>query len=396
MPRPESSESASSLLPTHWVGFREVGAVSSLLVARFGRRRRMARWRYAMKLLLTPHLSIGSVAVIGIVPSSRVLRCWWAFLWLIFGQGRALNKATFPRPLAPVPTEWRVINFASSPTRSGVGTAMALSRLMLAVADAQTLVLRADTRLEDPRLERAYARHGFVRTSTGFEPGSETVEMIRRPQTVIRKTRGRIILRSGRTNRAYARAVFGDDWEHLGGRLLDLGAGDSPLARELQDRGWHTVRLDRDYAALPPARRDGAVAGDCAALPFADNSFDVVVAVWVLLHVDDVHTCVREIARVLRPSGVLLLHPLWGSRARIRRLTALPGVRVRSGGVSRDRPCARVDAAAMRHWDPDQLAEFEDAVRPGRVIRALGQLAANLIVRTTRDHRFGSFAAGEP
>ena len=50
-----------------------------------------------------------------------------------------------------------------------------------------------------------------------------------------------------------------------------------------------------------------ARACDVQALPFADNSFDVVVANHMLYHVPDPDLGVAELARVLRPHGALLV-----------------------------------------------------------------------------------------
>jgi len=52
---------------------------------------------------------------------------------------------------------------------------------------------------------------------------------------------------------------------------------------------------------------------DAAALPFADGSFDAVVACLVFEHIDDVDEAIAEVARVLRPDGrfvFFLNHPL--------------------------------------------------------------------------------------
>ncbi len=46
--------------------------------------------------------------------------------------------------------------------------------------------------------------------------------------------------------------------------------------------------------------------GDLQAIPFADHTFDVVLANHVLFHVEEFDTTVREIHRVLKPNGVLI------------------------------------------------------------------------------------------
>lgn len=101
-------------------------------------------------------------------------------------------------------------------------------------------------------------------------------------------------------------------------RVLDLGTGTGVLAVAAVRR-WPTaqvVGLDASSGMLGVAARDAAVAltadqrnrlelvvGDAARLPFADGSFDLVVASFVLQLVADRSASLREVRRVLRPGG---------------------------------------------------------------------------------------------
>jgi SAM-dependent methyltransferase len=94
--------------------------------------------------------------------------------------------------------------------------------------------------------------------------------------------------------------------------VLDSGCGDGYGARYLADSASVVVGADRSWEAIREARRDGArnlvlSCSDLESLPFRDGSFDVVCSFQVLEHFREPVPMLREAARVLRPSGVLVL-----------------------------------------------------------------------------------------
>jgi len=87
-------------------------------------------------------------------------------------------------------------------------------------------------------------------------------------------------------------------------RVLEVGCGNGPYLERVEGIG-----LDRSPGMLDVARaRTGApvVCGDAQAIPFADASFDVVLAPHMLYHVPDRAAAVRELRRVLRPGGTCI------------------------------------------------------------------------------------------
>jgi SAM-dependent methyltransferase len=99
-----------------------------------------------------------------------------------------------------------------------------------------------------------------------------------------------------------------------GRRTLDVGCGEGRIGAELGRRGHRVVGVDTSPRMVELAReRHDAVVADAAALPFADGSFDLVVAYMSLMNMDELHAAVREIGRVLEPGGrlcVAIVHPL--------------------------------------------------------------------------------------
>jgi ubiquinone/menaquinone biosynthesis C-methylase UbiE len=101
-----------------------------------------------------------------------------------------------------------------------------------------------------------------------------------------------------------------------GRRVLDLGCGlgdDAAALARLVSSGGSVVGVDGSQAMVDAARqRHGAVEGvsfqvaDAAALPFDDASFDACRIDRVLQHIADPAPVIGEMARVVRPGGVLV------------------------------------------------------------------------------------------
>ena len=115
------------------------------------------------------------------------------------------------------------------------------------------------------------------------------------------------------------------DYEKLGLRpdelVLDLGCGFGRHAYEALRRDAHVVACDLGLEELRQVlsigavmRADGEIAdgvvlesvnGDATGLPFADGSFDRIIASEVMEHIVNDEGALAELARVLRPGGVL-------------------------------------------------------------------------------------------
>ena len=92
------------------------------------------------------------------------------------------------------------------------------------------------------------------------------------------------------------------------GRCLDLGCGTGVAAPVLTRLGWSVVGVDTSEPLLDLARDRGveAIAASVHALPFADETFDAAVSIWIHTDVDDFAAALSEAARVLRPGAPLV------------------------------------------------------------------------------------------
>ncbi|HET8595689.1 MAG TPA: class I SAM-dependent methyltransferase [Intrasporangium sp.] len=93
------------------------------------------------------------------------------------------------------------------------------------------------------------------------------------------------------------------------GRVLEIGCGTGRFARSVIEALPHVdyVATDLSAAMVASAAALGIPAqqAPAEALPFADASFDVVVAAWMLYHVPALDRTLAEVRRVLRPGGLL-------------------------------------------------------------------------------------------
>lgn len=92
--------------------------------------------------------------------------------------------------------------------------------------------------------------------------------------------------------------------------VLDAGCGGGLVAKGLAEAGATVVGIDRSAGSLGVAcravrERFLPVQGRLERLPFADGSFDAVIAADVLEHIPDLPAAVAELARVLAPGGSL-------------------------------------------------------------------------------------------
>lgn len=110
-------------------------------------------------------------------------------------------------------------------------------------------------------------------------------------------------------DRAWRRATRAALQIGAGDTVLDLAAGTAVSTVELAKSGARCVAADFSVGMLAAGARRTVpkIAGDATRLPFADGVFDAVTISFGLRNVVDYPLALREMARVTRPGGRLVI-----------------------------------------------------------------------------------------
>jgi SAM-dependent methyltransferase len=147
-------------------------------------------------------------------------------------------------------------------------------------------------------------------------------------------------------------------------RMLEVGCGEGELAeRFVRELGAEVVAIDRSPRMVELTRARGVPAepGDVQDLSrFADATFDVAFAGWMLYHVAEIDRALAELARVLRPGGRLVA--VTNGDDHLRELRELVGVsdRVRGFGGANGADLLRRSFARVERRDAAGWIEFPD------------------------------------
>lgn len=170
------------------------------------------------------------------------------------------------------------------------------------------------------------------------------------------------VLSMGQTRR-WRGAVVDAVAAEPGERILDLAAGTGTSSVPFAERGAFVVPTDFSLGMLQVGKRRAPylpfVAGDGMHLPFGDGVFDAATISFGLRNIHDRAAGLRELLRVVRPGGRLVVcefsHPTWGPFRSVYSeylMRALPQVARRTSS----NPEAYVYLAeSIRAW-PDQPA----------------------------------------
>ncbi len=144
-----------------------------------------------------------------------------------------------------------------------------------------------------------------------------------------------------------------------GERCLDLGAGTGVSTEELSRSGAYVVGADLSLGMLAAGTHRGVplLGADALALPFGDESFDAVTISFALRNIVDPDAALREMARVTKPGGRLVVcefsHPTWGPFREVYLRYLMAGLPAVARTVSSNPDAYVYLAESIQAW-PDQ------------------------------------------
>jgi demethylmenaquinone methyltransferase / 2-methoxy-6-polyprenyl-1,4-benzoquinol methylase len=173
-------------------------------------------------------------------------------------------------------------------------------------------------------------------------------------------------------DRRWRRAVEKAIQAQAGERVLDLAAGTGTSSEPFHAAGAFVVPCDFSLGMLRVGKQRRSdlpfVGGDALRLPFADASFDAVTISFGLRNLNDIDAGLREMLRVTRPGGRLVVcefsRPTWAPFRTVYveyLMRALPALARR---VSSSPDAYVYLAESIRAW-PDQNALGEKITRAG-------------------------------
>jgi 2-polyprenyl-3-methyl-5-hydroxy-6-metoxy-1,4-benzoquinol methylase len=122
--------------------------------------------------------------------------------------------------------------------------------------------------------------------------------------------------------------------------ILDLGCAQGILSYFLRQKGGHWVSADLDFENLKTSQallKTNLIQLEPGILPFRAGSFDMVVSLDYLEHLEDDDLCLTEIHRVLKKNGQLILAtPHTGRIFLLHKLRPLLGLKLEFYGHKRE------------------------------------------------------------
>jgi ubiquinone/menaquinone biosynthesis C-methylase UbiE len=114
--------------------------------------------------------------------------------------------------------------------------------------------------------------------------------------------------------RYFDKYLFRTIQKHLapqpGEKILEIGCNRGALVMKMQEHSLDAYGVDINPEAIKYGFTNNLFVADATSLPFPDDSFDKVYSVHTIEHIPDIKKSLREMERILKPGGrIVLIYP---------------------------------------------------------------------------------------
>jgi len=108
-------------------------------------------------------------------------------------------------------------------------------------------------------------------------------------------------------------------WNYSGKKILDLGCNTGILLIPLTEKGFQVIGADISKVDIIKARKEllnknlstDLLLVDGKQSPFKENSFDIILLIDVLEHINNAQEMINSIQKILKPGGVIIVTVPW-------------------------------------------------------------------------------------
>ena len=102
-------------------------------------------------------------------------------------------------------------------------------------------------------------------------------------------------------------SFFKHQHEPTKAKILDVGAGHGAFSKQLYEMGYHVSACDLFPEIFHYDQIECKKVDITKPFPYSDNSFNIIIAIEVMEHVNDHENFFREASRILKPHGRLYI-----------------------------------------------------------------------------------------
>lgn len=139
-------------------------------------------------------------------------------------------------------------------------------------------------------------------------------------------------------------------------QIIEVGCGGGIFCEYIAKEGYNITGVDLSSGAISVAKEHASInnltinyqVASVYQLPFADESFDVVMSSDFLEHIDDLETAIYEMSRILKPNGLFIFDTISRCEKSVQTFMSLESQGIIPAGTHD--PLLFIQPEELEHW----------------------------------------------